>query len=350
MKKNIDHKILINFAKGKYSYNDYLKVKEWFTHIEENYAVKQQLLTHWDELSDNIDETKDEQLQHIFDKIQHGILLEEKKSSKNNFVWNYYRTAAAILLIPVLAFSLWYYAKSISSKLTAETEQIEQAWVEISAPDGAKVQFSLPDGSIGWLNSGAKLKYPALFKHQRKVELTGEAYFEVKHKDDTDFVVSVPDFDIKVLGTKFNISAYSGDSFSDVVLKEGKVEIIGKAGIFSHTLAPGEKIAFNRETKSLNLYSVDAERFTAWKDGYLIIENEYLGQIIGRLERWYNVDINIKDKEVMNYRYKATFKDEPLEEVLRLLSKSTPIKYSIEKRETDSSGVFQKRMVTIQSK
>ena len=332
MKENIDIKILKNSSKGKYSYNDYLKVKDWFSHIENNEEVKQQLFKHWEELHSTIDDSKNESLQYIFNKVQHGILLEEKKSSKNNFVWNLYRTAAAVLLIPILASSLFFYIYSSSSKLSNEREQFAQSWVEINAPDGAKVQFSLPDGSSGWLNSGAKLKYPALFNHQRRVELVGEAYFEVKHRDSTDFIVNIPDMDIKVLGTKFNVSAYSNDSYSTVVLKEGKVEINGLTGIFHHTLAPGEKIAFNRETKTLNLTNVDADRFTAWKDGYLIIENEYLGQTIGRIERWYNVDIIVKDKDLLNYRLKATFKDEPLEEVLRLISKSSPINYSIQKR------------------
>ncbi len=350
MKKNIDYEVLVNFSKGKYSYNDYLKVKNWFQQIEEHEGVKQHLITHWDELSSNMDKRKEESLQHIFEKIQHGILLEEKRASKNNFIWNFYRTAAAILLIPVLTFSVWYYTNSISSKYTAEVEHIEQAWVEINAPDGARVQFSLPDGSSGWLNSGAKLRYPSIFNRHRRVELTGEAYFEVRHRDSTEFIVSIPDMDIKVLGTKFNVSAYASDSFSDVVLKEGKVEIKGKADSFNHRLIPGEKINFNRETKSLNLYSVDANRYTAWKDGYLIIENENLGQIVGRIERWYNVDIIIKDKKLMNYRFKATFKDEPLEEVLRLLAKSTPIKHRIQERKMNSNGVLLKRVVTIESK
>ncbi len=350
MKKEIDYKILSDFSKGKYSYNDYLQVKEWFAHLDKNESVKQYLLEHWEELSSNRANMQEESLHHIFEKIQHRILLEEKQASQNRFVWNFYRTAAAILLIPVLAFSVWYYSNSTFSKFIDETEQVNPAWVEVNAPDGAKVRFSLPDGSVGWLNSGAKLKYPAFFNGQRKVELTGEAYFEVKHQDNTEFVVSIPDMDVKVLGTTFNISAYPGDSYSDVVLKEGKVEINGKVGNFNHTLSPGEKITFNHDTRSLHLSNVDANRFMAWKDGYLIIENEYLGQIIGRIERWYNVDVVIEDEKLMNYRFKATFKDEPLEEVLRLIAKSTPIKYSIQKREADANGVFPKRVVTIQSK
>jgi transmembrane sensor len=105
------------------------------------------------------------------------------------------------------------------------------------------------------------LKYPAVFDSQRKVELEGEAYFEVTHRNKSNFVVEVADMEVKVLGTKFNVSAYTDDSFTDVVLAEGKVEILGKTGAFQQILQPNEKITFNRDLKSLNINSVDAKRY-----------------------------------------------------------------------------------------
>jgi transmembrane sensor len=346
MNNNIDHKTLLNFSKGKYSYKDYLKVKNWFNKIEENKEIKEQLFAQWIELAD-AELGQDNSLNHIFEKIQYNILLEEKKEAKKINIWSFYRQVAAIFLIPVLAFSIWYY---ISSQSSNQTQDIAQSWAEINAPDGARVEFFLPDSSSGWLNSGSKLKYPVVFGENRKVELIGEAYFEVKHLSQSDFVVSVADMDVKVLGTKFNVSAYSEDAYTDVILNEGKVEINGKAGVFNHTLLPNEKISFNRNLKSLNQVKVDANRYSAWKDGYLIIEDEPLGQVIGRIERWYNVEIIIQDEVLKNYHFKATFKDEPLEEVLRLMAKTTPIKYKIEKRKTNDSGILKQKKVTIKLK
>ena len=349
MKSKIDFNTIINFSKGKYSYNDYLKVKDWFNQAENNKEFNNQLFAQWNEIT-NSDNSMDDSLQHIFDKVQNTILLEEKKRDNRITIWRFYRLAAAILLIPVLAFSLWYNMYSESSKLTESTQQIAESRVEINAPDASRVEFFLPDSSRGWLNSGAKLKYSTVFNKHRKVELTGEAYFEVKHIDQSDFIVSVADLDIKVLGTKFNVSAYSDDSFTNVVLKEGIVEINGKTGVFNHTLLPNEKITFNHKLKSLNLAKVDANRSIAWKDGYLIIQDEPIGEVAGRIERWYNVEIVIQDEVLKNYRFKATFKDEPLEEVLRLIALTTPITYNIEKRVVDSNGITKKKTVTIKLK
>ena len=122
----------------------------------------------------------DDSLNHIFEKIQYNILLEEKKETKKLLCGAIYQQVAAILLIPVLAFSLWYYF-SAKTDNNVPAQELAQSWVEINAPDGARVEFFLPDSSRGWLNSGSKLKYPAVFKGERKVELTGEAWFDVKH-------------------------------------------------------------------------------------------------------------------------------------------------------------------------
>jgi transmembrane sensor len=349
MKEGFEYETFLNFYEGKYSYNDYLKVKDCFNEVEQNGDVKKILFDQWIELFNKPDGNSSS-LIHIFEKVQYKILLKEKKSVKHKLIWNLYKQVAAILLIPVLVFSIWYYTFSRSLQFVSQSQTIEQSWIEINAPDGARVKFSLPDGSFGWLNSGAQLKYPAIFNKHRKVELTGEAYFEVKHLDQSDFTVSVADMDIKVLGTKFDVSAYSNNPFTCVVLKEGKVEINGKTAMFNHTLLPNEKVMFNHEIKSLTTAEVEAARYIGWKDGYLIIENEPLEQVISRIERWYNVEIIVQDERLMSYRFKATFKDEPLEEVLRLIAKSTPIKYNIQKRETDSNGIFQKRIITIKSR
>jgi ferric-dicitrate binding protein FerR (iron transport regulator) len=349
MKNKINYSTLLNFSKGKYSYNDYLKVKDWFSEIDVNKKERELLFSQWKELI-NETESNSSSLNHIFEKVQYTILLEEKKSFKKRVIWNFYKQAAAILIVPVLAFLLWYYMFPLSPQLVSQTQTLDQSWIEINAPDGARVKFSLPDSSTGWLNSGAKLKYSALFYQHRKVELTGEAYFEIKHLEHSDFTVSVADMDVKVLGTKFNVSAYSNDNFTSVVLKEGKVEINGKNVRFNHTVLPDEKVTFFNDSKSLKSAHVDANRYIGWKDGYLIIENEPLGQAISRIERWYNVEIFIQNEELKDYRFKATFKDEPLDEVLRLIAKSTPVKYNIQNREVDSSGIFKQKKITIMSR
>ncbi|QGY46666.1 DUF4974 domain-containing protein [Maribellus comscasis] len=338
MKENFDLHILKNFSKGKYSYNDYLSVKEWFDNVKDFPGFKEELSVEWDEINrKESDEGKS--LDHIFEKIHYKILLEDNKKERSFNFYKLYRQAAAVLLIPVFAFLLYYLVRPDNNNL------LNSGWVEINAPEGARVEFFLPDSSSGWLNSGSKLKFPAVFEQNREVQLQGEAYFEVKHLANSDFTVDVPDFDVKVLGTKFNVLSYAADSQTEVVLAEGKVEISGKAGKFNHTMTPGKRAIFNRETRVLNVEEVDAEMFSAWKDGFLVIDNESLEQVLSRIERWYNAEIIVEDETLKSYRFKATFKDEPLEEVLRLIALTTPIKYSIDKREFDANGILKKKIV-----
>ena len=340
MENKINYKTLLDFSTGKYSYNDYLDVKHWFTNVRDDVKIEEQLFNQWKEFSDSPDTRS---LHSIFEKIQYQILLEEKKIGKKKSIWYYYRQVAAIL-IPVLAISATLYFLSTPSQNTA------LSWYEINVPEGARIEFLLPDSTSGWLNSGAKLKYPIAFSPHRKVELTGEAFFKVKHKNYSDFTVGVANMDIKVLGTQFNVSAYSDETVTEVVLKEGKVEIKGKIGVFSQTLHPGEKISYNHETNSLNRKKVDPNLYTAWTNGYLVIDNEPLAQAARKLERWYNAEILIQNETLKNFRFKATFSDEPLEEVLRFIAMTTPITYKIEKRNFDSNGILKKRQVIIKLK
>lgn len=349
MEEKINSNFFRNFSKGKYSYHDYLKVREYFRNPYENKESTALLNQQWNELTIDTKENNTS-LNYLFEKIQYKILLEEKKQEKKKALWHFYRQAAAILLIPVTAFALWFYFNSLHTLQSITTTEMAESWIEINAPEGSRVQFLLPDSTSGWLNSGSKLKYPAVFSKHRKVKLTGEAYFEVMHLNQSEFVVDVADLDVSVLGTTFNVSAYSDDAFTNVILTEGKVEINGNNGKFQQILSPDEKATFNRNSKSLVLKNVDAKRYSAWKEGFLIIENELLGEVIPRIERWYNVEIEVADKELFNYRFKATFKDEPLEEVLRLIAITTPLKYEIGKRVQNKEGTITKRKVFMELK
>ena len=335
--ENINYKTLLDFSNGKYSYNDYLNVKYWFINIREDEILEKKLFNQWKEFQNDVHK---ESLRPIFEKIHYQILLEEKKNRKGKSLWLFYRQIAAILIpIMVLSIATYFFFSSPHSHT--------QPWVEINAPEGARIEFLLPDSTSGWLNNGSKLKYPTTFGSHRQVELMGEAFFNVKHKQHSDFTVSVTDMDIKVLGTQFNVSAYSNEPYTEVVLKEGKVEIKGKEALFSKTLQPKEKILYSHKTNSFNMQSVDPDIYTAWKDGYLIINNEPLGQAAKKIGRWYNAEITIKEEALKSYRFKGTFNEEPLDEVLRFIAMTTPINYTVEKRDFDKKGILGKKKVTI---
>lgn len=338
--EDINYKALLDFSKGKYSYSDYLKVKHWFSNVRNDENVEDQLFDQWKEFADS---PNTKSLRPIFERIQYQILLEEKRNEKKKNLWHLYRQVAAVL-IPIIALSASLYFFSQPRQATA------QAWLEINVPEGARVEFMLPDSTSGWLNSGGKLKYQAEFSRHRKVELLGEAFFNVKHIDHSDFTVGVNDMDITVLGTQFNVSAYANEAVTEVVLKEGKVEVKGKAAVFNQTLRPGEKVSYNHEKSSLNKLVVDPNIYTAWTNGFLVIDNEPLVQAVKKLERWYGTEISIQDEILKNFRLKATFQEEPLEAVLQFIAMTTPMSYQIETRGQGTSGILKKKQVILKLK
>lgn len=341
MDQKTKYKALSNFFKGEYSYNDYLKVRHWFTQVKEDKELENQFFDQWKEMSA---QPLARSLRPVFEKIQYKILLSEKKSEQKRSLWGIYSQVAAVLVpLLILSAAVYFYSRPAP-------QQLVQSWVEINAPQGARIEFMLPDSTTGWLNSGAKLRYPSEFAQNRKVELTGEGFFDVMHREKSEFTVGVRDMDVKVLGTRFNVSAYDNDGITEVVLQEGKVEIMGKTAAFNQVLLPGEKISFNREKRSLNKLTVDSKIYTAWIDGYLVIDNEPLSIIAKKFERWYNVEITIEDEVLKNFRFKATFQDEPIEEILRFIAMTTPITYKIDTRGKDSNGVLTRKHVTIKRK
>jgi len=156
--------------------------------------------------------------------------------------------------------------------------------------------------------------------------------------------------DVKVLGTKFNVSAYAADALSEVLLKEGEVEVVGKSDQFSAVLKPEEKISYNSVKKTVKQSKVDMKKYLSWIDGYLVIDNEPFETAIRKIEHWYNVDITFENEQLKAYRLRATFHNEPLENVLRLVALSTPIVYTIEDEVFDPEGILKKKQITIKLK
>jgi transmembrane sensor len=173
------------------------------------------------------------------------------------------------------------------------------AYNTISTPVGGQYQVILPDGTMVWLNAASSLKFPTVFKgRQRVVELTGEAYFEVAKNRDMPFSVNVNDMQVKVLGTHFNIMAYTNEPAIKTTLLEGSVALSN--GLVNNTLKPGQQGVLNKrgEIKVLN---VDAAHYIAWKNGYFEFNRSNIREIMNQLSRWYGTEVsytgNIPDDE-----------------------------------------------------
>jgi hypothetical protein len=348
MNKKFNKSTLKKYSTGKYSYKDYLDVKEWFSDESVSRELEYHMASHWEKFSYNV-KKKEKSLNYIFDRVLYDIGVKGKTRSIKSDFWNVYRQIAAVLFFPVIICSVWYSIYSSDKNLFIAKQTIP-SWVEINAPKGARVDFMLPDSTRGCLNSGSTLKYFTNFHENRKVELSGEAWFDVVHNEESQFVVDALAMDIVVLGTQFNVCTYPEDQYIDVTLEQGRVEIQGKVGVFNQVILPNEKFSFNKKEKSLVISAVDASRFSSWKEGLLVIDNEPLGMVVNRLERWYNIEVDIQNEKLKKYRFKATFKDEPLDEVLKLIAKTTPIDYKIEEREVNKQGILKQKKVRIKLK
>ena len=298
---------------------------------------------HWNEFQGATDEPKKD-LSIIYDQLREQIRREQPTTlSLQKKMFRVYSQIAAVLLLPLLIFTTFIF---VGKKNIAE----ETAWAEIYAPPGTRTQFMLPDGSKGWLNSETKLKYPLNFKNNRHLNLVGEAYFEVTKNKDLPLTITTSNLDIKVLGTTFSISALAEENTTDVILEEGSVEIDNPGIGLKAMIKPDQKLVFDNLKHEYQTTLLNAQQYNAWKDGLLIFRNEPLADVFKRLSRWYNVKITITDDQIKRYKYRATFKNEPIEEVIRLIAMTLPIEYKIQKRAYDDQGVYAVREIVIMKK
>jgi transmembrane sensor len=195
-------------------------------------------------------------------------------------------------------------------------------------PYGKRSEITLSDGTHIWLNSGSQISYPDDFNgNTREVHISGEAFFDVATDNNKPFFVITRDVKIRVLGTRFNVTAYKDDSTIQTALMSGSVSV-GRNGLFSRTLeiGPGEKVVFDREEGSFSRESADLQFINSWVHGYLIFRNEPTTGIFKRLERYYNIPViagsNLED---ITFSGKLDLKDD-IEDVLENIAFASSLK------------------------
>lgn len=201
----------------------------------------------------------------------------------------------------------------------------------LTTPRGGQYRIILPDGSKVWLNSESSLHYPTSFvDKERKVELTGEAYFEVAKRSNQPFIVKSGANSIEVLGTKFNLDAYGDVHDLSATLLEGSVRV-RSGNAYTVTLKPAEQATVDGAAITIN--PVNPVTFTVWKDGLIILNNYDLQTVIKHLERWYDVEFvgasGIKANRTLSGELPN---DIPLSEVLQALEMHTDATFRIEGR------------------
>lgn len=197
-------------------------------------------------------------------------------------------------------------------------------------PRGAEFKLILADSTVVWMNSGSKIKYPTNFSgNNRKVFLEGEAYFQVKRNEHKPFIVYGNDFQVKVLGTRFNVSNYKDDDFSHVTLESGKVQI-NKGGV-KKLLAPSEQAYMGKD--NMIIRKVNTGNFISWRGSNFIFQEETLENIMKKLSRWYDVEVFYETAEIRDIHLTCRIlKYGNIEEVMALIKRVANIRYNINKR------------------
>lgn len=200
----------------------------------------------------------------------------------------------------------------------------EMKYNTLENPRGSKViDMTLADGSRVWLNAGSSVTYPVRFiNNERKVSITGEAYFEVAHSTTMPFKVSKSDMEVTVLGTHFNVNAYDDEADIKVTLLEGSVNVKSESSVLK--LKPGQQAIVisassgSREKLTIN-NDVDLEEVMAWKNGYFKFEDVDIKSLMREIARWYDVEIEYQGN-IPNRTFKGEIdRDVPASEVLKIL-------------------------------
>lgn len=230
---------------------------------------------------------------------------------------------AAMICIPICIAFFTYNILSISNA------DKNRSPFMVKANKGDKATVVLPDGTDVILNSASQLSYLSDFgRNERRVHLEGEGYFKVAHDAHRTFIVQVGELEVKVMGTVFNVCAYSNDQDVTVVLLEGKVGVYTPST--SATLSPGEKINYNKSTRKLSTEKVYPDDYVSWTKGNLYFQNESLENIMKALSRVYDVTIRIDSPKISEERFTGTIPGGGIQNALNIIMLTSPFRYEVE--------------------
>ena len=197
---------------------------------------------------------------------------------------------------------------TINSKQVTEND--EAFFNTISTPRGGQYQVTLADGTKVWLNAASSIRFPVVFTGtERKVEITGEAYFEVAKNKNMPFKVKATSSEIEVLGTHFNVNAYNDEAFIKTTLLEGMVKVSVPdlaSNQSSKFLQPGQQAEINKEGKINVLDNADTEEAVAWKNGRFQFKSTDLKTILRQISRWYDADFEYKGNVNLHFTGQLT--------------------------------------------
>ncbi|MDD4656465.1 MAG: FecR family protein [Bacteroidales bacterium] len=212
----------------------------------------------------------------------------------------------------------------------------QQEFNELTIPKGRSYSLVLSDGTRVWLNAQSSIRYPVSFvEGERRVKITGEAFFDVKHHNNNVFIVETEEYNIKVLGTKFNISSYLDQEVAAATLVSGSISISSNNSneVEEVVVAPGEQYRYNKKNKSREIAKVDTELYTSWVDNNLRIKQMSLEDIFKILVRRYDIDLFYSDEGTKHEVFSGKIPlNDNLNVILEQISTVSKVEFQIEKK------------------
>ncbi len=285
----------------------------------------------------------------IFQSIRKLIAEQQTNTRTLNVRFNWLRIAALIVVAFVLGGTLSYF-------LVTPKVKPAESFCEVTAPLGSTSEIVLPDSSRVWLNAGSKLRYSTTFNQKdRMLYLEGEGYFKVAKNKQLPFVVDAFGFEVKAVGTEFNVKAYQEDAVIETTMVEGKVTLQHSSedildGVY---LTPNQKATFYKKEEYVTVEvlkkieekkeelnyipehrlviapRIDPKSIVSWKENRLIIEREQLGDLAEKLSRKYNFNFEFRSEDIKRFSFTGTLEDETLQQVMNAIKITSPIDYEI---------------------
>lgn len=312
-------------------------IRDFFCDENSKDQLRQILYSRFYEIIEGKTDIPEKNLDHILYRIHYDINSSE--NHKKSMFLSWALKAAAVIFLPLLIF--W------GLRGFREYNSAKDAIVEIHSPAWTRTSFTLPDGTTGWLNSSSSIRYNMNFTNDRQLALKGEGYFSVVSDKSKPFRVSAGDVTIKVHGTKFNVASWDEDKNIEVVLEEGIIELSGGDIKKPVMLQPSQLAIFDKSGKSVTTEIIETRKYLSWTEGKLVFRNDPIEIVKKRLERWYDINVEVTGSFSDDFRLRATFVDESLEDVLAILKRSIGIDYKIEAPGINVDGTYEKTKVII---
>lgn len=314
--ENKDYIELLSLCmQGKTSERENRLLREWFATAEARENIYEEYQVKWDNASDEL--TDDIKLR-MYNNIRAHI--SPRRNTTGKHLRRIVRIAAAACLVA---------AVGLGSHLLTKNSLLSDKEFIVCVDKGQKAAITLPDGTLAWLNSGSELSYNNSYNtSDRRLRLTGEAYFEVAKSTGKPFVVSTGGLEVEALGTKFNVNAYSGSENTTVMLVEGRLRVSDMSN--EVLMKPDDRVVYNRTSRDLKKERVyGAGNIASWRNDELVFYGETLGEIAQILERMYNVEIHFTSEATRKFSFYGTIRNKSLSNVLDIISMTVPINYDI---------------------